>query len=33
VHDVAAVAQAIAVDEAIHGAPRGMGTTTGRLHA
>ena len=31
VHDVAAVAQAIAVDEAIHGAPRGMGTE--RRHA
>ncbi len=31
VHDVAAVAQAIAVDEAIHGAPRGI--DPGRRHA
>jgi dihydropteroate synthase len=31
VHDVAAVAQAIAVDEAIHGAPRGFGDR-GRRH-
>lgn len=32
VHDVAAVAQAIAVDEAIHSAPRGTVTRTGKRH-
>ena len=35
VHDVAAVAQALAVDEAIHlqGGPRGLGLDRGRRHA